>query len=314
MPAPFPEELEVEHHGRRYTVVVDPEYGFRRLDPLPSPEELSEFYTRDYYDLVAQDGGRAHEIRRLLRPDGDAAGELAWLQATIFTDIAHVLGQQPGRRVIDIGCGRGDAIEYLRTQGFDVSGIEPSTEMAAAARDKGLPVAQTTLQAFMSGCHDPGAYDAVLLLCVLEHVPDPAATLADARRLLRPGGLVVIRVPNDFNALQLIARRTLHKPSWWIAPPDHVNYFSFDSLGRFLDRMGFDVAHAQGDFPMEMFLLMGDDYVGNDDVGTACHARRVRFEQALPAHVRRQLYTAMASVGVGRDCLVFGRARAQTGA
>jgi 2-polyprenyl-3-methyl-5-hydroxy-6-metoxy-1,4-benzoquinol methylase len=308
MSPPFAEETEVHRHGRTYKVIIDPEYGFRRLDPLPSHEELADFYTRDYYDLIEQ-GGRAHEIRRLMAADDSAAAELEWLRATIYTDIAHVLRDRAsGRRVIDIGCGRGDAIDYLRAQGFEVSGIEPSTDMAALARARGLAVSQTTLQAFMSGV-EGGGYDAVLLLCVLEHVPDPAATLAAAARLLTPGGLVVVRVPNDFNELQLIARRTLGKPSWWIAPPDHINYFTFESLARFLDRMGFDVVHAQGDFPMEMFLLMGDDYVGNDTVGSACHARRVQFERALPADLRRQLYAAMGSAGIGRDCLVFGRKR-----
>jgi hypothetical protein len=49
--------------------------------------------------------------------------------------------------------------------------------------------------------------------------------------------------------------------------------------------------------------------VGNEAVGSACHQKRVRFEMAIPAELRRGLYQAMASRGVSRDCLVFGRLR-----
>jgi hypothetical protein len=58
---------------------------------------------------------------------------------------------------------------------------------------------------------------------------------------------------------------------------------------------------------MELFLLMGDVYVGNPEVGGQCHQRRVRFESALPADFRRRIYETLARVGVGRDILVFAK-------
>jgi len=62
-----------------------------------------------------------------------------------------------------------------------------------------------------------------------------------------------------------------------------------------------------GDFPMEMFLLFGDGYVGNPEVGSQCHKKRVAFELSLPVEVRRNLYRCFAKNGLGRDCLVFAR-------
>ena len=58
--------------------------------------------------------------------------------------------------------------------------------------------------------------------------------LRGIRRLLAPGGLLYIRVPNDFNPLQLAAQQKLGADPWWIAVPDHVNYFDVDSLCRAL--------------------------------------------------------------------------------
>lgn len=118
-----------------------------------------------------------------------------------------------------------------------------------------------------------------------------------------------MKVPNDFSEIQLAAHKQLGKEAWWTAIPDHINYFDFQSLHSLLERMGVEVIYSQGDFPMELFLLMGDDYVGNPEVGSRCHQRRVRFEMAIPDELRRRIYRALAEVGVGRDCLVFGRLR-----
>ena len=306
-----PEESRVMYQGREYRVIDDPTYGYRRLDPIPDDKELARFYQSHYYHLIRQ-GGRAHELKHLMAGGEEAERERAWLKHTVYADIAHALAAHaPGRRVLDVGCGTGEALAFLEQQGFETLGIEPSEEASAAAAARGLEVLSLTLEEYVAHRErtNAPAVDAVLLLCVLEHVPDPAATLAAARAALAPGGLVGIRVPHDFNDIQRIARDTLGKPPWWIAVPDHINYFTFESLGAFLDKLGFDVVYQQGDFPMEVFLLMGDDYVGNETVGSACHQKRVRFEMAIPAELRRGLYQAMASRGVSRDCLVFGRLR-----
>ena len=70
------------------------------------------------------------------------------------------------------------------------------------------------------------------------------------------------------------------------------------------------MVHEQGDFPMELFLLMGDDYVNTPKQGESCHRRRVQFEQAVPGGLRRRLYAALAREGVGRNCLTFAERKA----
>lgn len=305
------DESQVEYEGRTYTVIEDPEYGYRRLDPLPDDQELARFYQSHYYHLIRK-GGRAHELKHLMAGGEEAAREVAWLKKTVYADIAHALqAYAPGKRVLDVGCGTGEALAFLQGEGFTALGIEPSSEASTVAAGRGIDVQNMTLEEYVEHCKTERAapVDAVLLLCVLEHVPDPAATIEAARALLAPGGLVGIRVPNDFNEIQRIARDQLGKSPWWIAVPDHINYFTFESLEAFLDALGFDVVYRQGDFPMEAFLLMGDDYVGNEAVGSACHQKRVRFEMAIPTELRRRMYQALASTGVSRDCLMFGRLR-----
>jgi 2-polyprenyl-3-methyl-5-hydroxy-6-metoxy-1,4-benzoquinol methylase len=302
----------VDAEGHRFRIVTDPTYGYKRLDPIPRQEDLARFYQSQYYHLIRHGGERAHGLKRLMGSPDVAEPEREWLKATLYSDIAHVLRTHAqGKHVLDIGCGRGDVVAYLASEGFAAMGIEPSAEAAEAARARGLTVHTLTLEEFVASdlCRQGERFDAVTLLSVLEHVPDPVDTISAAKQLLRPGGILCVLVPNDFNELQLAAFDRLGKAPWWLVVPDHINYFDFDSLHGFLKKLGLDVIHSQGDFPMEMFLLMGDDYVGDDAVGSACHGRRVRFELGIPSGLRRRLYQAMGAVGVSRTCLMFGKLR-----
>lgn len=293
-----------------YRVIDDPRHGYKRLDPIPADGALGAFYESQYYDLIRR-GGRAPEIRRLMAGGAEAASERGWLTATQYEDIRFLIERYaPGRRVLDVGCGIGDLLAFLKEQRFDPTGIEPSAEASAAARKRGLKVQTAVLEDFVreheAAAGAPG-YDAVILASVLEHVPDPMRVLALAHRLLREGGCLVVHVPNDFSEMQAAAHRQRGGAPWWVAAPDHINYFNFHSLGVCFEKSGYAVVHTQGDFPMELFLLMGESYIGDPELGRACHQKRVRFEMALEPDFRRRIYQALAAVGVGRAITMVGR-------
>jgi 2-polyprenyl-3-methyl-5-hydroxy-6-metoxy-1,4-benzoquinol methylase len=291
----------------QYKVIVDPRWGYRRLDPLPTAEELDRFYREQYYDLLAA-SGRAPELRRLMQGGEEAQLELLWLSKTTWRDIRDVLDQHMSHKqerwLLDVGCGPGHFGQYMQEGGWHVVGIEPSTDAAEIARSFGILVYDSVEQ-----CLDQAKrrFDAVTFLNVLEHVLDPANLLERIRLLMEKESILVCRVPNDFSAIQECAADKLGLEPWWIAIPDHINYFNFESLVRFLEQLNFEVVEMFGDFPMEMFLLFGDVYVGNPEVGSQCHKKRVAFELSLPVEVRRNLYRCFAKNGLGRDCLVFAR-------
>jgi 2-polyprenyl-3-methyl-5-hydroxy-6-metoxy-1,4-benzoquinol methylase len=290
-----------------FGIATDPRFGYRRLDPLPTEEELEAFYRDKYYGLIAA-GGRAPEIMRQLQGGAEAAAEIDWLGKTLWADIRAVLDAllpgEANRAVLDIGCGPGLFLLAMREHGWQPAGVEPSEEAGKRAREAGLAVFPS-VEACLA---EKKSFEAATLLNVLEHVRDPLAVLRSARSALRAGGILVVRVPNDFSSLQEIARVRSGKPPWWVAPPDHIHYFDFPSLEKTIESCGFQVAEKLADFPMELFLLMGDDYVGNAEVGRACHQRRRALELALPADRRRRLYRGFAAEGMGRNALVFARA------
>jgi SAM-dependent methyltransferase len=286
-------------------VIVDPTYGYRRLEPLPSDAEFERFYQSEYYDLLRK-GGRAPELRRLLAGGEKAEQERAWLRETLYDDITTELRDNgSGTRVLDIGCGQGELLQWLVEHGFKAEGIEPSEDAAAIARERGLDAKTATLEDLVAA--SPPSYHAALLINVLEHVPHPAEMLQAIRGLLEPGGLLYIRVPNDFNPLQLAAQRKLDAEPWWVAVPDHVNYFDVESLCALARQTGFEPVDVQADFPMELFLLMGLSYIGDPEMGATCHEYRVQAERSMPSDVRRTLFRSFAASGIGRNSRVLVR-------
>ncbi|MFO0710610.1 MAG: class I SAM-dependent methyltransferase [Sandaracinus sp.] len=292
-------------------IAIDPTYGFRRLDPVPTSAELDAFYATKYMELV-EAGGRAPEIRRMLEGGRAREEELAWIGATLYADVEQAL-RAPGDargRLLDVGCGTGDFVEHAAKAGWRARGLEPSRLASERARSRGLDVAEGTLAQALEAHERSGepAYDAITMLNVLEHVPDPIAHVRQCRALLAPGGALAIVVPNDFTVLQEAARAAIGTETrWWIAAPDHINYFDFTSLDRLLEGEGFVVHERTCNFPMELYLLLGEDYVGQPDLGARCHARRRRMEATIPAETRRALYRSFAAAGLGRNCVVIAR-------
>lgn len=294
----------------QFSIAEDERFGFRHLDPVPSAEFLEQFYGQRYMELMDA-GGRAPELRRLLQGGAERENELAWLRRSFYADIAHLLDEAaPGRRgrVLDIGAGTGDFLGYLNEQGWRAEGLEPSKLAAERAKDEGLTVHHGTLEGFVAQ-GEQRRYQAVTMLNVLEHVPDPVAFLGLVRELLDPGGVLVLSVPNDFTPVQAAAVEALGLRQWWVAVPDHINYFTYESLERTLEGTGYEVAGRTGTFPMELLLLLGCDYVSTPGLGPDAHQRRIAFEAALPQDLRRSLYSALANCGIGRHCIVSARQR-----
>jgi SAM-dependent methyltransferase len=300
-------ETEVwrEHGGVRldrageFSVIACERCAFKHVVPIPSEQELRDVYAESYYTEEKPLYLREHEE------------DLEWWRLCFRERYARFEQELDAtrRRVLEIGSGPGTFLEVGRERGWQAVGVEPSRAAAAYARARGLEVVESFFGDALVG--SLGRFDVVHLSDVLEHVPDPEAVLRRARRVLEPGGLVAVVVPNDYSAVQRALRDQHGFAPWWVAPPHHINYFDFDSLAALLERCGFAVVERTTTFPIDWFLLMGDDYVGKPAVGRECHARRKRFELRLEAaglgEVRARLYRALAECGLGREVALLGR-------
>lgn len=294
-----------DHHGpllaeRNGFAVIDcAACGFAHATPVPTVEELVATYAHDYY--------AAEKPLYLARTEEDRAW---WLDVYDERLQRMEAGLPAGDRImLDIGSGPGLFLDAAAARGWRTLGVEPSRQAAAHARGLGHDIREGFFDAAMAATLPQ--VDAIHMALVLEHVPDPAALLAAARGLLRPGGALCVVVPNDFNPLQCAAQAQGLSP-WWVAPPHHLNYFTGTTLARLVERAGFRVVHCGATFPMELFLLMGDVYVGNDALGRACHRKRKVFETALraagQADLLARLYDSLAAQGLGRELVLHAQA------
>jgi SAM-dependent methyltransferase len=290
--------------------VVDDRRGFRRLDPVPRSDELSRFYESEYYDLIRQ-GGRAQELGRMLQGGTEAEEELNWLASTLYVDCLDIINEATAgpEHVLDIGSGVGYFVEFLAANGLETEGIEPSIEAVEVAKQRGVHIHHATLEEWSRTEESQGRYRAATLLNVLEHVPEPIEFLRLTRSLVKPGGIVVFRVPNDFSELQQIAQSVTSRKKWWVAVPDHINYFAPGSMGSVCEAAQLEVVDITADFPMEMFLLFGINYVDVPEQGKQAHRMRRNFELNIPKEFRRKFYRTLSSAGIGRDMLVVARRR-----
>ena len=156
-------------------------------------------------------------------------------RATVFRGALAVLEAEVGKgRVLDVGGGVGHFAELALAAGWDAFSVDVSDAAVEAAADR---IGGT--RSFSSiPEHLQGTCDAITLWCVVAHLPNPLALLAEAVRALRPGGRLFLTTPNfrfQIGYAQILAR--LGKPIDFSAH-DHLLHFSADALGRLLAGAG----------------------------------------------------------------------------
>lgn len=280
-------------------------YGYRRVEPLPTPEEVEQYYKEEFYASTypgCNDSSLAvqEEEREFFNSRWDG----------IYQKCKAHFKDKPNISLFDIGCGYAQSLLYFREKGMNVAGLEPSPEGVAYAKEQGLDVYCGGIEQF--SILEGRRFDVVTLLNVLEHLREPAQVLQQIRQeLLNPGGVLILDVPNEFNDFQVVADAEYGLGQWWLCPPNHINYFDVDSLQSLVKSCGYHVMESEASFPLELFLLMGDVYVGNGELGRECHAKRMHFEYLMRKHGKEKklqaFYKMLAELNLGRQVLLIAQ-------
>ncbi len=173
--------------------------------------------------------------RNMLDATRQATGQGATPETSVVTaKILGVLAAEEVRRVIDIGCGRGDLAAAMVRRGYSVTGVDPQAGALeiARARAPGAEFLQAGAEAIPARA---GSFGAAIFLNALHHLPGPlmAPGLAQAWRLLRPGGVLVVIEP--------LARGSFFEAMRRVDDETDVRAQALDALDRFIARTPCDM-------------------------------------------------------------------------
>ncbi len=204
-----------------------------RIDPLPSDQELAEWYAKQYrqaYKSAVQPA-----MRHILRAGRNALWRWQWLCQN--TSGLEPTPNSQAKRSLDIGSSSGEFVYLLQGLGFEAKGIEPHEGYATYARNSlGISINNGTLQHCLSS-EQPSSLDLISMFHVLEHLPEPVSALRVIGEKLKPEGVLYIEVPN---ATRLCSPHYMFFKA-------HTLYFTGSTLRNLLETSGFKIVSHSPD-------------------------------------------------------------------
>jgi len=285
-----------------YNDVYKNEFGFYTLKKLPSDEERENYYREKYF----QEAKGSYELSY-------TEDELNYFRAKLeqklllinehFSAITH----QPPYSFLDIGCGEGYAIAFFKKNGFNVLGLDYSSAGIKSKNNDMLDyVMLGDIYDNINNLIENSKYfDIINMDNLLEHVTDPKRLLEQVYKLLKENGIVIIKVPNDFNVLQkYFWEHGIIKKAHWVAPLDHISYFNKNGLMNLCKSVGLNCLDILSDQLVEFSALNPNtNYFENKNVGKSCHFARVVQENIfhnISPQKTIELFRVFGEMGLGR--------------
>jgi 2-polyprenyl-3-methyl-5-hydroxy-6-metoxy-1,4-benzoquinol methylase len=173
---------ERDRHGKPLTTVICTGCGLVRHHPLPTPEEVRQYYEKDY--RLDYKKTLAPKPRHIYRAGLVAAQRVKAMNAWL----------SEARHVLDIGAGGGELCYMMQGANRQVTGIEPNRGYALHAKEKlGINM---VVGDYQTSPLAPSSFDLITMFHVLEHILEPSKILLQARDWLRPEGHLIVEVPN----------------------------------------------------------------------------------------------------------------------
>lgn len=288
------------------TGIMRNESGFHEVAAKPTPSELHDYYTQKYFQQSQGQYQKSYSEAEQRYLHNRLAQKRALIEPLLDGN---------SRRLLDVGAGEGWALASFHAAGWQVTGIDYSDYACKYHHPDCLPFmrAGDVGDLLLAAAEAGEQYDCVILDNVLEHSPDPLTLLQGTRKLLAPGGVLIVEVPNDFSTTQAAAAAAGHidRP-FWVVTPDHLSYFNLPGLQALAGQAGLEAIDALSDFPIDFFLFNPDsNYIMDKTAGKNCHQSRVQLENLMHATSMDGLlniYRELAKMGLGRQIMALFRA------
>lgn len=205
--------------------------GLVYVNPRLRENKLHEIYNKEYYSNPAFRGVK----KQLYGYDRYLEDEF-YIKETFKGRLRNIDRFSKKGSLLDVGCALGFFLEIAKEDGWKAKGLELSGHAYAYAKNKlGLDVLNKTIG---NSNLKSSSFDAVTMFDVIEHLPDPKATLKEISRILKPGGVLAVTTPN----IGSLAARLLWK-RWEEVKRvrEHIYFFSGFTLARLLEDLNFKI-------------------------------------------------------------------------
>lgn len=284
----------------KYSAVRD-KLGFLTIEPKPTAEILSHHYSTTYYHNPRGTYSATYSKE-------EVANRISKFRLRLFAiqQQSSLLGNS--QKALDIGCGEGFMLSYLRQQGFSITGLDYSSEGIRRHNPEILNYliqgdVMESMEDLVSQNH---TFDLLVVGNVLEHAINVEAFLSRIKTLMHPESVCIFAVPNDESDFQtLLQSSRCIDGNYFLSPPEHLNYFNSVTLRNVLEHYGFVLLDLFSEFPIEWFLANpNSNYVNKPQFGPGAHAARCLIETSLNDHADLSevllFYRTLAKLGHGR--------------
>lgn len=210
---------------KEFSLYQDTSIDLLATTPQPTSDELGSYYeSEDYISHTDSSRSWFEKIYQLIK------------KTAIQQKLKLVLAEQKNKgTLLDIGCGTGDFLAAAKSSGWQVKGYEPNEKARKIALQKDVELTDSTEDL------KDNSVDVITMWHVLEHVPDVKAQITELKRLVKPGGTIIIAVPNykSFDAH--------HYQNHWAAydVPRHLWHFSKKSIQSLFAAQGLELVQVK---------------------------------------------------------------------
>ena len=254
--------------------------GLLFTTPRPAPEVIGNYYKSEtYYSHQKNQHGFIPRVYEMVK------------SINLRNKVNMAIGGLPHGRLLDIGCGVGDFLLQVKKKNWEILGIEPSDDAKAIAKDRLgiMPLLPS------ESCSLPDqTFDVITMWHVLEHVDDLKTQTKELMRLLKPGGRLIIALPN-FQSFDC----QYYKEKWaaWDVPR-HLNHFSPGCIRGIIQSLGFKYIDTQKlRWDSYYISFLSEKYLGHSlplirgawvGLKSNCKARRTGMYSSLVYRYEKQ--------------------------
>jgi SAM-dependent methyltransferase len=255
------------------TIVRCPSCEMGSIHPVPRVDEIADFYQLAQYYTQ----GESHIKDRAATFVEKLLLKLAYKadRGQMFDPDTIAATLPANASICDLGCGDAHYLQRFKTLGFSVLGVDPDEAAIARAADAGVTVLPGTAD-WLPDAIAGQSFDLVIMTHSLEHCRDPLASMKNAFRLTKPGGLCYIEVPNC--ASEHFKRFTIC--SEMFDAPRHIHFFTPRALRSLAEGVGFSVKERRFVYYLRNFLPGWRDW----EHEVARRVRRVSPDAQVVAH------------------------------